>query len=388
MTVQLPFEQAHPLDVAPLLRQLQQDGVVHRVRTAVGDQAWLVTGYEEVRCLLADDRLGRSHPDPAKAARLGESVLFGGPMGSYDTEQADNARLRSLLQPHFSPRRMRALRPRVEELTAGLLNDLAGHGPPADLHQALALPLPVQVICELLGVPYADREQFRAWSEAVGDVRDRARSEQGLGELFGYGRQLVARKRKRPGEDFISRLCAEDLGDDEIAMLSMGLLFAGHETTVVAIGMGALCLLANPGQQQALVNDPGRITTAVEEILRAPGRGGGGIPRYARTDVQIGEVTVRAGELVLLDNRAANHDPGVFPGPDRFDVTRQGPAHLSFGHGAHYCLGAPLARIELQAVFSQLLARFPTMRLAVPVGQLPVRSGTLTGGLTTLPVEW
>jgi len=388
MTVQLPLEQAHPLDVAPMLRQLQQDGVIHLVRTTVGDQAWLVTGYEEARRLLTDERLGRSHPDPAKAARLGESVLFGGPMGSYDTEQADNARLRALLQPHFSPRRMRAFRPRVEELTAGLLNDLAEHGPPADLHQALALPLPVQVICELLGVPYADRDQFRAWSEAVGDARDRARSGQGLDELFGYGRQLVARKRKQPGDDFISRLCDDDLGDDEIAMLSMALLFAGHETTVAAIDMGALCLLANPGQQQALINDPGRITSAVEEILRAPGRSGGGIPRYARTDLQIGEVTVRAGELVLLDNRAANHDPAVFPSPGRFDITRQGPAHLSFGHGAHYCLGAPLARIELQAVFSQLLARFPGMRLAVPVEELRVRSGTLTGGLTTLPVEW
>jgi cytochrome P450 len=251
MTVQLPFEQAHPLEVAPLLRRLQRDGVVHAVRTAVGDQAWLVTGYEEVRRLLADERLGRSHPDPARAARLGESVLLGGPIGNYDTEQADMARLRSLMQPHFSPRRMRALRPRVEQLTAALLDDLARHGPPADLHQALALPLPVQVICELLGVPYADRDQFRAWSEATGDVRDRARSERGLDELFGYGRELVARKRKQPGDDVISRLCAEDLGDDEIAMLSMGLLFAGHETTVVSIGMGALCLLANPGQQQA-----------------------------------------------------------------------------------------------------------------------------------------
>jgi pentalenolactone synthase len=353
-----------------------------------GDPAWLVTGYEEARRLLADDRLGRSHPDPAKAARMGESVLFGGPMGNYDTEQADNARLRSLLQPHFSPKRMRAFRSRVDELTAGLLSDLAEHGPPADLHQALALPLPIQVICELLGVPYADRAQFRAWSEAVGDVRDRARSEKGLGELFGYGQQLVARKREQPGDDFITRLCAGGLGDDEIAMLSMGLLFAGHETTVVAIGMGALCLLAHPSQQQALIDDPGQITSAVEEVLRAPGRGGGGIPRYARTDLQIGEVTVRAGELVLLDNRAANHDPAVFPSPDRFDITRQGPAHLSFGHGAHYCLGAPLARIELQAVFSQLLARFPKMRLAVPVEQLRVRSGTLTGGLTKLPVEW
>jgi len=388
MTVQLPFDQAHPLDVAPLLRQLQRDGVVHQVRTAVGDQAWLVTGHEEVRRLLADDRLGRSHPDPDRAARLGQSVLFGGPMGNFDTEQADNARLRSLLQPHFSPRRMRALRPRVDELTTGLLHDLAARGSPADLHQALALPLPIQVICELLGVPYADRDQFRAWSEAVGDSRDRGRSEQGLGELVIYGQRLVARKRNQPGDDFISRLCADGLGDDEIAMLSMALLFAGHETTVAAIGLGALCLLANPGQQQALTSDPARITAAVEEILRAPGRSGGGIPRYARTDLQVGEVTVHAGDLVLLDTRAANHDPAVFPSPDRFDIAREGPAHLSFGHGAHYCLGAPLARIELKAVFSQLLARFPAMRLAVPLEQLRMRSGSITGGLAELPVEW
>lgn len=388
MTVQLPFEQAHPLEVAPLLRQLQHDGVIHRVRTAVGDQAWLVTGYEEVRRLLCDERLGRSHPDPGNAARLGESVMLGGPMGNYDTEQDDHGRRRSLLQPHFSPRRMRELRPRVEELTTALLDEMARHGPPADLHQMLAMPLPIQVICELLGVPYADRDQFRAWSEAAGDVRDRARSEHGMRELSGYGRQLAVRKRKQPGDDVISRLCADGLGDDEIATLSTNLLFAGHETTVVAIDMGVLCLLANPTQRRALAGDPDQVTTAVEEMLRAPGRSGGGIPRYARTSLQIGKVTVRAGDLVLLDNRAANHDPAAFPSPGRFDITRDGPGHLSFGHGAHYCIGAPLARIELQAVFSQLPARFPAMRLTVPAGQLPLRSGALTGGLTTLPVEW
>jgi cytochrome P450 len=168
----------------------------------------------------------------------------------------------------------------------------------------------------------------------------------------------------------------------------MALLFAGHVTTVVAIGMGVPCLLANPDQQQALIDDPGRITTAVEEILRAQSGSSGGIPRYARTDLQIGEVTVHAGDLVLLETRSANYDPAVFPSPDRFDIAREGPAHLSFGHGGHYCLGAPLARIELQAVFSQLLARFPAMRLAVPLEQLRMRSGSLTGGPTKLLVEW
>jgi pentalenolactone synthase len=160
-TVQLPFEQTHPLQAAPLLQQLQAQGAVHRVRTAVGDQAWLVTGYELVRRLLDDRRLGRSHSDPGGAARTGESALFGGPLGNHETEHADHARMRALLQPHFSPRRMRALRPRVQALCGRLLDQLADHGPPADLNSALALPLPIAVICELLGVPHEDQARFR-----------------------------------------------------------------------------------------------------------------------------------------------------------------------------------------------------------------------------------
>jgi pentalenolactone synthase len=388
-TFQLPFEQDDPLRGAPVLRQLQAHGPVHRVRTAVGDRAWLVTGYDQVRRLLDDGRLGRSHPDPASAARTGESVLFGGPLGNHDTEEADHARMRALLQPHFSSRRMRTLRPRVDALCTRLLDQLADDGPPADLHAALALPLPIAVICELLGVPYEDRARFRAWTRAVGDIADRARSEQGLADLFGYGQQLVARKRLEPGDDVISRLCAtEGVGDDEAAMLAMFLLFAGHETTVVAIGMGALLLLDNPAQWEALKAEPALIPGAVEEMLRAPGTGGGGIPRYAHTDLDIDGVTVRAGELVLLDNGAANHDPAAFADPDTFEVTRQAGHHLTFGHGARYCIGAPLARTELQAVFSQLTRRFPAMRLAVPAAELQFNTHQLTGGLAQLPVTW
>jgi len=386
---QLPFEQARPLQAAPGLRALQARGPVHKIRTAAGDQAWLVTGYEEVRRLLADPRLGRSHPDPASAARTGESVLFGGPLGNYETEEADHTRMRSLLQPHFTPGRMRALRPRVQALTSALLDELDRQDRPADLGEALAAPLPILVICDLLGVPYQDRSRFRAWTRAAADVRDRARSEQGLADLFGYGRQLVARKRDHPGDDVISRLSATSgADDDEIAMLSMFLLFAGHETTVVAIGMGALMLLTNPQQWQALRDDPGLIPAAVAEMLRALGKGGGGIPRYARADLPISGVQIRAGDLVLLDNGAANHDAKAFPDPDRFDITRQAASHLTFGHGPRYCIGATLARIELQTVFSQLIPRFPGMRLAVPVEELTLDTGVLTGGLTRLPVTW
>lgn len=387
---QLPFEQTHPLQVPPALRVLQTEGSIHRVRTAVGHDAWLVTSHPRVRHLLDDDRLGRTHPAPETAARTGESALFGGPMGNFETEWADHARMRSLLQPHFTPKRMRALRPRVEALTTQLIDDLIERSRPADLHAAVALPLPILVICELLGVPYDDRAEFRTWTQAAADVADRARSEQGLGDLFGYGMKLVARKREHPDDDVISRLCATDgVSDAEAAMLAMSLLFAGHETTVVQIGVGALMLLTNPDQWQSLRSDPALLPNAVEEILRAPGKGGGGIPRYARTDLEIDGVQIAAGDLVLLDTGAANHDPNVFTNPDRAEVAREGvSAHLSFGHGMRYCIGAPLARIELQAVFAQLLQRLPTMRVAINPADIQLTNDTLVNGPTELPVTW
>lgn len=387
--MQLPFEQTHPLEVAPLLRKLQVKGAVHRVRTAVGDEAWLVSGHQQVRRLLDDDRLGRAHPEPQTAARTGESALFGGPLGDFATEDVDHQRMRALLQPHFTPMHMRALRPRVEALTARLLDELIEHGSPADLHTALALPLPILVICELLGVPYEDRDQFRSWTNDAANTRDRARSEHGLGQLFAYGQKLVAAKRRDPGDDVISRLCATDgVSDDEAAGLSMALLFAGHETTVVQIGMTALLLLADPQQWNTLVTEPGLVHNAVEETLRTSRKGGNGIPRYARTDLQIDGVTIRAGELVLLDTGAGNHDPTEFSDPERVDLTRRAASHLAFGHGARYCIGAPLARIELQTVFTQLVSRMPGLRLAARVQELTMRNDVLTSGLTELPVRW
>ena len=364
---------------------------VHRVRTPVGDEAWLVTDYAQVRRLVDDDRLGRSHREPETAARTGESALFGGPLGDFETEVADHARMRALLQPHFTPGRLRALAPRVAALTTDTLNELAEQGPPADLHTGLALPLPISVICELLGVPYRDRDQFRAWAEDAGNVRDRARSERGLAELFGYGRSLVERKRAHPGDDVVSRLCATDgVSDDEAATMSMFLLFAGHETTVVQIGLGTLLLLTNRDQWQALLENPALIPNAVEELLRATAAGGGvgGVPRYARTDFDIEGVSVHTGDLVLLDIGSANHDPEVFGHPERVDVARKQPTHLTFGYGARYCIGAPLARIELRTVFAQLIPRFPSMHLTVDPALLPTRGDALAGGLVELPVSW
>ncbi|NUR89941.1 MAG: cytochrome P450 [Nonomuraea sp.] len=371
-------------------RELRHDGTVHRVRTRVGHEAWLVTGYEEVRALIDDPRLGRSHREPDTAARTGDSALFGGPMGDFETEHADHARMRAQLQPHFSPKRMRALRPRVEELAEGLLDDLAADGPPADLQAAVATPLPILVICELLGVPYEDREQFRAWTAAAGNTLDNERSLRGLADLYAYGQRLVARKRAEPGDDVISRLLqTPDMDDDLVARRAMALLFAGHETTVVRIGIGALHLLANRDQWELLRENPDLIPGAIDEIMRSPGESTGeGLPRYAREDFELAGVQIGAGELVLLDLQAANVDEKEWRDPGRFDVTRQAVGHLSFGHGARYCIGAPLAKIELAAVYTRLIPRFPELRLAVPAAELRYHTGTLTGGLVELPVTW
>lgn len=387
----MPFAQPVPLTIAPLLRALQAERPITRVRTPAGDEAWLVTRHAEVKELFSDRRLGRSHPDPEHAPRINNAILLGGPMGNYETEPTDHAQMRTLLTPFFSAKRMAALRPRVEEMVDQFLDALATRTPPVDLHEALSFPLPVMVICELLGVPFADRERFRIWSTDIGDLHDRARSSAAMSNLNGYMKDLVERKRLQPEEDVLSGLCAVgngSLSNEHIADLGAGLLFAGHETTVVRIDIGTLLFLTHPNQRQALLNDPELISTAVEEILRLSNTGASALPRYAREAIEIGDVTIQPGEAVLLSGGAANRDERVFGEPDRFAIERQPNPHLTFGYGSHFCLGAPLARIELQAVFARLLSRFPTLRLAVPPEEIRFRTHVLTGGLFELPVTW
>ncbi|MGE2835156.1 cytochrome P450 [Mycobacterium sp. SMC-4] len=388
---QLPYEQGDPTTVARRMRELQERGPVHPVKTVVGDSAWIVVHHEQVRDLLDDERLGRAHRQPEVAARADASMMMGGPPPGLDFENEHeiHAQFRALLQPLFAPKHMGSLRPRVQQLTTQLLDDLERQGAPADLHSAVAVPLPLLVICELLGVPYEDRDKFRVWIKDVSSTTDRVRSEAGMLEMFDYGAKLVAEKRRNPDDDVISRLAGNaELTDEQVVMVSMSLLFAGHESTIVQIGMAVLLLLANRDQWQRLVDDPSLVPNAVEETLRASFRGGGAIPRYARTDIEVGTQKIAAGDLMLLDVGAANHDPAVFDNADRVDVTRPSSKHITFGHGSRYCLGAPLARTELQAILTNLVTRFPTMQLAVPVEELVIQRETLGGGLVTLPVQW
>ena len=378
----------------------QTTGRVRRVRTPAGDPAWQVDGYWDIKELLTDRRLGRSHPQPEQASRYSESGFIGQPRGTDpESEWAEHVRFRRVLSRSFSARRMQALRPRVTELTSGLLDELGKQIPPVDFHERVSFPLPVLVICELLGVPYEDRKEFSAYSDQMADMTDQAISRAGMQGLLTYMTALVERKRMEPGVDVISDLIlaqeTDAFPEEWIADAAAGLLFAGHITTVNVIDRGVLLLCLDPGQRAALAADPGLVDRAVEEILRMPTplpKTSRAVPvgstRYAHADIDVGGVTIGAGELVLLNTRAANCDPEVFPDPERFDIARTDNPHLTFGHGAHFCLGAPLARIELQALFEMLPARFPTLRSAVPVEEMRTKTNLIFGGLTELPVTW
>jgi cytochrome P450 len=356
---QLPFARTSLLETPPQLLKLQAEGPIARIRTQVGDEACLVTRYDEVRELFADPRLGRSHPNPEQAARLTNSAIMSGAVDDKD-EDTNHAMMRALLMPAFSPRRMRVMRPHVQQIVDNIIDGMLADGGPVDLHERLSMPLPVLVICALLGVPYEDRDDFRAWSDGVGD-------------------------------DLISDLLADygdKIGDDELAALSAGLLFAGHETTMVRIDIGTVLFLTNPDQREAYVQDEKLAASAIEEVLRCGMNGGGGLLRYAREDMEIAGTKIQGGDAVLLGAGAANHDERAFPDAAQFDISRTTNQHLTFGHGARYCIGANLARLELQIVFDALLRRIPTLRLAVLVEELELRVNQLGGGLVAVPVTW
>jgi pentalenolactone synthase len=374
--------------------------MIQQVSDTQGRPAWLVSGHERVRELLADPRLSRSHPNPGHPVRLTQPGLFGGPIPDPEGELADLYRMRKLLTPSLSARRMESLRPRVETIVDTLLDELGRSGPPADFHSAVAFPLPALVVCELLGVPAEDRADFCKWQIEAKQVSKPATARGGLQSLWRYLGTLIERKRWVQNDDVISDLIQAakldpELTDDGIAHLAAGLVFAGHAPVVAIIDRGILLLLTHSEQREALQRDPALAASAVEEIfrfaspierLRAARRGG--LTRYASVDIEVDSVTFRAGDTVMFAVQEANEDESVFPEPKRFDITRERIPHLSLSHGAHFCLGAHLARVKLQYLFVRLLERFPTLHLAVPLEEIqPIREA-VAGAVSRLPVTW
>lgn len=396
---QLPFDRPNVLEIAPLYRVLRRKAPLSRVTTPAGDPAWLVTAFAEAREIVTDPRFGRSHPVPEQAAKVSHAAILSGPQGDYGNEGRDHSRLRRLLVPAFSANRMRRLGDRIQELSDRCLDDMQAArerapGQPVNLHELLSFPLPLLVICELLGVPYADRAHFRQLSDRIGRLDGGEDAQRAMTDFTAYMGRLAAAKRRNPGPDVVSDLTkaqAEDptLDDDALNGLAAVLLFAGHETTANRIDLGVLLLLAEQDRRDEFVADPGQaVQPTVEEILRTASPGGMGLLRYAHEDVEIGGVKITRGEAVIVAVDAANHDDAVFTDPDEFDPRRKPNTHLAFGHGAHFCIGASLARTELRTVLPALFRRFPGLRLAVDVDGLEVRPNRLTGGLDNVPVLW
>ncbi|EHR62321.1 cytochrome P450 family protein [Saccharomonospora cyanea] len=389
----------HPYD---LYRELRAQEPVRKVVMPLGMRAWLVTRYADARVALA-------HPDLRKDAQstlelyerhmsaLGDDrPVFAADTAEHmlNSDPPQHTRLRTLVAKAFTVRAIERMRPRVEEITDGLLDRMAEQRT-VNLLDALAFPLPITVICEMLGIPEHDREDFRRWFGTLlamgdGDADAVTRASASLAE---YLTSLVSGKRRHPGDDLLTELIqASDadhgsLTESELIAMAFLLMIAGHDSTMSLIGNGVLCLLQHPDQLAALRDDPSLVPAAVEEFLRYESPVTQATFRYTGAPVRIGDVEIPEGEFVVVALGSANRDGDRFPDPDRFDPGRDAGGHLAFGHGIHYCLGAPLARMEAQIAIGRLVRRFPDLALAVDSAELRWRDSTLIRGLEELPVS-
>ncbi|GAA4617468.1 cytochrome P450 [Saccharopolyspora hordei] len=372
----------------------EQPGIV-RVPTPFGPSAWMLTRHADVRRMLGDAESFRNGwgPEDLDGMRRDPRQLSGDRSGNLlSLDPPDHTRLRRMLTPEFTVRRMRRLEPRIVEIVDEHLDAMERGGAPADLVSQFALPIPSLVICELLGVPPSDQAEFQARTNRQLDTtlpeEEKARLAE---EMLAYMEDLVARARRDPGEDLLGMLIREhddELSNAELVGIGNLLLVAGHETTSNMLGLGTLALLRHPDQLALVRDDPDSVPKAVEELLRWLSVVNGGSPRMATRDVEIAGTTIRRGDLVVFNLPAANRDPELTDDPDRLDITRPTTPHLGFGHGVHHCLGAPLARMEMRIAFPALLRRFPGLRLAVPDEEVAFATHQAIYGLEELPVAW
>ncbi|MET8571507.1 cytochrome P450 [Streptomyces sp. NPDC004783] len=381
-------------DPYPVYARLRARGPVHRIRMPEGNaEAWLVVGHRAGRAALTEPTLTKDWSKASPSLPLG--AVSSGPH-MLRSDPPDHTRLRRLVAREFTPRRVEALAPRVQKITDALLDRmLASADGRADLVEALSFPLPISVICELLGVPDLDRDSFRAWSgDALGATDPEVRTA-AAASMARYLEELLADKRQRPGDDLMSALIHSADGDgdrlspDELRGMAWLLLVAGHETTVNLISNGVLALLTHPGQLAALRADPTLVDSAVEEVLRYDGPVETPTYRFTTEPLTIGDTVIPGGgELVLVALADADRDPARFPDPDRFDITRDARGHVAFGHGIHYCLGAPLARLEARIAFRTLLERCENLALDIHPAAIAWRPGLMIRGPQRLPVRF
>ncbi|MCB5169481.1 cytochrome P450 [Streptomyces bambusae] len=374
--------------------RLREAGPVHRITGPDGLPVWVVTRYADVRQLLADPRLSLDKAHGLPGNYRGFSLPPALDANLLNMDPPDHTRIRRLVVKAFTPARVERMRPGIESLADRLLDEVAGHGR-ADLIADYAAPLPITVICDLLGVPEDNRPDFRAWTDALvtPDPADPGAAKAAVAAMLGYFPRLIADKRRAPGEDLLTGLVqvhdgGDRLTEDELTSLAFLILFAGYENTVQLIGTAVLALLDHPGQLAALRAEPARIGAAVEEFARYDGPVLLAIRRFPVEDVEVGGVRIPAGETVMLSTASANRDPARFADPDRLDLDRRDGGHLALGHGIHHCVGAPLARLETQIAVAALVRRFPGLALDVPREALRWRPSVRARGLLALPVRF
>lgn len=365
--------------------ELRASGRAHRVVLPGGQQVWAVTGYEDARAVLVDPRLSKKL---SAAAKLLERPVIEHMLNS---DPPEHDRLRRLIGKAFTARRMRALKLPVEKITEELLDSMLGRRQAVDLVKDFAFPLATRVLSELLGVSDDDGETFGRWAETVVDGGAVGQSRTDQRAMAGYLARLVAHRRTNPGDDALSALVhatdgADRLTDVELVMAAFLLLVAGHDTVVGMVGNGLFALLCHPDQRAALLAEPSLVPGAVEELLRFTSPANFTTLRCTTAPVDVGDVTIPAGEFVVVALGSANHDPRRFSAPERLDVRRPAGGHLAFGHGIHYCLGASLARLVGEVAIPRLLHTFPEMRLATEMSGVTWLSSTLLRGLESLPV--
>lgn len=396
---EFPMRRACPFSPPADYAELRETEPVSRARLKVnGKPTWLITRHDLYKKLLGDSRVSANLKLPGYPLQVAvpEETLQSVPLTFLSMDPPDHTVQRRMLAPEFSVRRMRELRGRVQQIVDGQIDQMLAKGAdgPVDLVTALALPVPSFVICEMLGVPYEDHGRFEEWAWAImnHDIseEDRGRAHY---ELHAYVDGLVTAKESEPGDDMISRLIEFNrqtpaVEHSDLVSMSKLMLITGHETTANMIALGVLALLEHPEQFAALREDGELMPKAVEELLRFFSISDSGTARVALEDIELGDVTIRAGEGILPLNNAANHDDQVFPDPDRLDVRREARSHLAFGYGVHQCIGQNLARMELDVVYSTLFRRIPTLRLAVPVDELRFKDDAIVYGLYELPVTW
>ncbi|MFF7882174.1 cytochrome P450 [Streptomyces sp. NPDC020794] len=399
--VRLPLPTNGPLEPPADWKRLREQCPVATAGLPSGDTGTLLTRYDHVKALLSDPRFSRPTAEDAGARIAPEGA--GGVSTNSDMSlpvplKGDgHLRWRRLVTKYFTAKRMTALRPRMVDMTEALVDDMVRSGWPADLKAALGFPLPVYVICDLLGAPAEDRDRFSYWSDAFLNVDRYTKDETKAAytEFVTYMSDLVVAKRAQPGDDVISMLIKESraegqgLSDPELVGTGMGLLVAGHETTANMIGKMIAMLLADRTRWEGLLANPSLVRTAVDEVLRSDANlGGFGARRYLTEDFEVGGTVLPGGTTVFCALSAANRDEHVFPDPDEMDLTRSPNPHLTFGAGAHSCLGQSLARTELQVALEVLLHKLPSLELAVPVAELRQIEGLTVGGLREVPVRW